>query len=58
MSVSALYARVFDLVDDNVALQREKPTGLERYIFLNGLKGRDPTLFYELLLRNMPVCRS
>lgn len=37
-------------------LQREKSTGLDRYIFLNGLKGRDPALFYQLLLANMPVC--
>jgi hypothetical protein len=36
--------------------QREKPTGLDRYIFLNGLKGRDPAFFYHLLLANMPVC--
>lgn len=32
---------------------RGKSTGLEKYIFLNGLKGRDPNLFYELLLAHM-----
>ncbi|KIJ26654.1 hypothetical protein M422DRAFT_785153 [Sphaerobolus stellatus SS14] len=37
-----------------LAQMREKPTGLDRYIFLNGLKGRDPALFYDLLLHNMP----
>ncbi|KAF8526126.1 malate dehydrogenase [Gautieria morchelliformis] len=37
-----------------LAQMREKPSGLDRYIFLNGLKGRDPTLFYQLLLANMP----
>jgi len=26
---------------------------LEQYIFLNGLKERDPNLFYEVLLGNM-----
>ncbi|KAF8527500.1 malate dehydrogenase [Hysterangium stoloniferum] len=39
-----------------LAQMREKPTGLDRYIFLSGLKGRDPALFYHLLLANMPVC--
>ena len=33
---------------------RSKASGLEQYIFLNGLKERDPDLFYELLLGNMP----
>ncbi|KAF8650149.1 hypothetical protein AX16_005384 [Volvariella volvacea WC 439] len=32
---------------------RSKTTGLEKYIYLNGLKERDPNLFYELLLGNM-----
>ncbi|TFK73589.1 hypothetical protein BDN72DRAFT_761254 [Pluteus cervinus] len=32
---------------------RSKATGLEKYIYLNGLKGRDPNLFYEVLLANM-----
>ncbi|CAA7261373.1 unnamed protein product [Cyclocybe aegerita] len=32
---------------------RSKHTGLEKYIFLNGLKERDPNLFYEVLLSNM-----
>ena len=32
---------------------RSKTTGLEKYIYLNGLKERDPNLFYDLLLANM-----
>lgn len=32
---------------------RSKDTGLEKYIYLNGLKERDPNLFYEVLLGNM-----
>ena len=32
---------------------RSKATGLEKYIYLNGLKERDPNLFYEVLLGNM-----
>ncbi|KIM43342.1 hypothetical protein M413DRAFT_69569 [Hebeloma cylindrosporum] len=32
---------------------RSKHTGLEQYIYLNGLKERDPNLFYEILLGNM-----
>ena len=32
---------------------RSKATGLEKYIYLNGLKDRDPNLFYEILLGNM-----
>lgn len=34
---------------------RSKDVGLERYIYLNGLKDREPNLFYELLLENMMV---
>ncbi|KAK7469109.1 hypothetical protein VKT23_003600 [Stygiomarasmius scandens] len=32
---------------------RSKSQGLEKYIFLNGLKERDPELFYNILLTNM-----
>jgi malate dehydrogenase (oxaloacetate-decarboxylating)(NADP+) len=32
---------------------RSKPPGLEQYIFLSGLKERDPDLFYQVLLSNM-----
>jgi hypothetical protein len=32
---------------------RSKATGLEKYIYLNGLKDRDPNLFYEILIGNM-----
>lgn len=32
---------------------RSKTTGLEKYIYLSGLKERDPILFYEVLLANM-----
>ena len=32
---------------------RSKSTGLEKYIYLSGLKERDPDLFYEVLLGNM-----
>ncbi|KAG1745823.1 uncharacterized protein EDB91DRAFT_1268184 [Suillus paluster] len=32
---------------------RSKQLGLEKYIFLNGLKGRDSDLFYDILLENM-----
>jgi hypothetical protein len=32
---------------------RGKTSGLEKYIYLNGLKERDPNLFYEVLLGNM-----
>lgn len=32
---------------------RSKSQGLEQYIFLSGLKERDPHLFYEVLLANM-----
>jgi hypothetical protein len=39
-----------------LAQLRSKETGLERYIYLNGLKDREPHLFYELLLANMMVC--
>lgn len=34
---------------------RSKNNGLEKYIFLNGLKERDPNLFYSLLYDNMRV---
>jgi len=36
-----------------LAQLRTKSSGLEQYIFLNGLKERDPNLFYEVLLGNM-----
>ncbi|KAF6757454.1 malate dehydrogenase [Ephemerocybe angulata] len=36
-----------------LAQLRSKATGLEKYIYLNGLKERDPNLFYEVLLGNM-----
>lgn len=36
-----------------LAQLRSKTTGLEKYIYLNGLKERDPDLFYEVLLANM-----
>jgi len=32
---------------------RSKTSGLEKYIYLNGLKERDATLFYDILLANM-----
>ncbi|KAG6841971.1 hypothetical protein C0991_004462 [Blastosporella zonata] len=32
---------------------RSKTDGLEKYIYLSGLKERDPNLFYEVLLGNM-----
>lgn len=32
---------------------RGKAPGLEQYIFLSGLKERDPNLFYDILLSNM-----
>ncbi|KAG6918747.1 hypothetical protein DXG01_011938 [Tephrocybe rancida] len=32
---------------------RSKQNGLEKYIYLSGLKERDPNLFYEVLLGNM-----
>jgi len=32
---------------------RGKPTGLEKYIYLSGLKERNPNLFYEVLLAHM-----
>ncbi|KAF5369455.1 hypothetical protein D9758_002564 [Tetrapyrgos nigripes] len=32
---------------------RSKTQGIEKYIFLNGLKERDPELFYKILLCNM-----
>jgi malate dehydrogenase (oxaloacetate-decarboxylating)(NADP+) len=36
-----------------LAQLRSKSNGLEKYIYLNGLKDRDPTLFYTLLYDNM-----
>lgn len=38
-----------------LAQLRSKPQALEKYIYLNGLKGRDSNLFYKILLDNMPV---
>ncbi|THH06802.1 hypothetical protein EW146_g9498 [Bondarzewia mesenterica] len=37
-----------------LAQLRSKNNGLEKYIFLNGLKERDPSMFYSLLYDNMP----
>jgi len=34
---------------------RSKNVGLEKYIYLNALKERNQTLFYQLLLANMLV---
>ena len=36
-----------------LAQLRSKNNNLEKYIYLNGLKDRDPTLFYTLLYDNM-----
>jgi hypothetical protein len=36
-----------------LAQLRSKHNNLEMYIYLNGLKDRDPTLFYTLLYDNM-----
>ncbi|KAI0042158.1 malate dehydrogenase [Auriscalpium vulgare] len=36
-----------------LAQLRSKSNGLEKYIYLNGLKERDPSLFYSLLYDNM-----
>ncbi|KAG6830389.1 hypothetical protein H0H87_008276 [Tephrocybe sp. NHM501043] len=36
-----------------LAQLRSKNDGLEKYIYLSGLKERDPNLFYEVLLGNM-----
>jgi malate dehydrogenase (oxaloacetate-decarboxylating)(NADP+) len=36
-----------------LAQLRSKSAGIEKYIYLNGLKERDPSLFYEVLLGNM-----
>lgn len=36
-----------------LAQLRSKSSGLEKYIYLNGLKERDPNLFYDVLLGNM-----
>ncbi|KAJ4491276.1 malate dehydrogenase [Lentinula edodes] len=42
-----------DHVQRSLVQLRSKSEGLEQYIFLNGLKERDPTLFYQILLLNM-----
>jgi malate dehydrogenase (oxaloacetate-decarboxylating)(NADP+) len=36
-----------------LAQLRSKTTALEKYIYMNGLKERDPSLFYEILLANL-----
>jgi hypothetical protein len=36
-----------------LAQLRSKHDNLEKYIYLNGLKDRDPSLFYSLLFDNM-----
>ncbi|KAG6814269.1 hypothetical protein H0H92_015384 [Tricholoma furcatifolium] len=36
-----------------LAQLRSKQNGLEKYIYMSGLKERDPNLFYEVLLANM-----
>ena len=41
-----------------LAQLRSKHNSLEKYIYLNGLKDRDPTLFYTLLYENMRVSAS
>lgn len=38
-----------------LAQLRSKQLSLEKYIYLNGLKGRDANLFYDILLGNMSV---
>ena len=38
-----------------LAQLRSKNNSLEKYIYLNGLKDRDPSLFYSLLYDNMRV---
>ncbi|THV05227.1 malate dehydrogenase [Dendrothele bispora CBS 962.96] len=42
-----------DHVQRCLAQLRSKSQGLEKYIFLNGLKERDPELFYKILITNM-----
>ena len=42
----------------SLAQLRSKNNGLEKYIFLNGLKERDPALFYNILYDNMRVSVS
>ncbi|KAJ3986591.1 malate dehydrogenase [Lentinula detonsa] len=42
-----------DHVQRSLVQLRSKSDGLEQYIFLNGLKERDPSLFYKILLSNM-----
>jgi hypothetical protein len=32
-----------------------KTTAIEKYIYLNGLKGRDPHTFYRILIQNIAV---
>ncbi|KIJ17705.1 malate dehydrogenase [Paxillus involutus ATCC 200175] len=39
--------------DRCLAQLRSKPVPLEKYIYLNGLKGRDSNLFYNILLGNL-----
>jgi malate dehydrogenase (oxaloacetate-decarboxylating)(NADP+) len=41
--------------DRCLAQLRSKPVPLEKYIYLNGLKGRDSNLFYNILLGNLSV---
>lgn len=38
-----------------LAQLRSKSVSLEKYIYLNGLKGRDANLFYDILLGHMSV---
>lgn len=38
-----------------LAQLRSKNNGLEKYIYLNGLKERDPTMFYTIVYDNMKV---
>ncbi|KAJ3854320.1 malate dehydrogenase [Lentinula lateritia] len=42
-----------DHVQRSLVQLRSKSKGLEQYIFLNGLKERDPSLFYQILLSNI-----
>ncbi len=55
-SPGGAYAAVFLNTDHRLRCLtqlRSKDNGLEKYIYLNGLKERNPNLFYEVLLTNM-----
>ena len=38
-----------------LAQLESKTTNIEKYIYLNGLKGREPHTFYRILIQNMTV---